>query len=56
MGCLLTLVLVGALVLTGAGFALHLLWVFAVVFFICWVAGYAFARGKARAERRRAQP
>jgi hypothetical protein len=52
VGCLLVVVLIGALALAGAGFAVHLLWVFAAVFFLCWVAGYAFGRGKARGTRR----
>jgi multisubunit Na+/H+ antiporter MnhG subunit len=53
MGCLLALVLIAALALAGAGFAVHLLWIFAVVFFFCWVAGYAFGRGQRRGGRRR---
>jgi hypothetical protein len=52
MGCLLVLVLFGALALVGAGFAVHLLWIFAVVFFFCWLAGYAFRRGSNRAQGR----
>jgi hypothetical protein len=52
MGCLLALIFVSALVLVGAGFAVHLLWVFAAVFFLFWVAGYAFGRGHRRADRR----
>lgn len=53
MGCLLVLVLFAAFALVGAGFAVHLLWVFAAVFFFFWVAGYAFGRGRNRAARRR---
>ncbi len=34
MGCLLVLLLLAAFVLAGAGFAVHLLWIFAAVFFI----------------------
>jgi hypothetical protein len=52
MGCLLVLILMGALVLVGAGFAVHLLWVFAAFFFFFWLAGYAFGRGRRRASRR----
>ncbi|HYA67894.1 MAG TPA: hypothetical protein VED63_04085 [Acidimicrobiales bacterium] len=51
MGCLLAIFLVLALVFAGAGFALHLLWVFAVVFFACWLAGFAFGKGRRRADR-----
>ncbi|MGH8995806.1 MAG: hydrophobic protein [Acidimicrobiales bacterium] len=52
MGCLLVLVLFGALALAGAGFAMHLLWILSVVFFFCWLAGHAFRRGSNRAQRR----
>ena len=52
VGCLLLVVLLGVFALVGAGFAVHLLWVFAVVFFFFWLAGYAFGRGKARGARR----
>jgi 4-hydroxybenzoate polyprenyltransferase len=46
------LLLLAAFVLAGAGLAVHLLWIFAAVFFF-WVAGYAFGRGRDRAARRR---
>jgi hypothetical protein len=52
MGCLLVLLLLAAFILAGAGFAVHLLWIFAAVFFFFWVAGYAFGRGRNRAARR----
>ena len=39
-------------VFLGVGFAIHLLWVLAVVFFACWLAGFAFARGQRRGGRR----
>jgi hypothetical protein len=52
MGCLLMIMLLAALAFVGAGFAVHLLWVFAVFFFVFWVAGYAFGRGRNRALRR----
>lgn len=45
--------LLAALVLFGFGFLVHLLWILAVVFFVCWLAGYAFARGRRRGTRRR---
>jgi hypothetical protein len=32
----------------GLGFAAHLLWIFAVVFAIAWVAGFAFRNGESR--------
>jgi hypothetical protein len=39
------------LILFGAGFAIHLLWIAAVVFAIVWVASFALGRGD-RAGRR----
>ena len=49
MGCLIGVFLLLALVFAGAGFAVHLLWVLAAVFFVAWVAGFAFGKGKRRA-------
>lgn len=43
---LILLVLLLALLFFGLGFAAHLLWVLAVVFFIAWVAGFAFRSGE----------
>jgi multisubunit Na+/H+ antiporter MnhG subunit len=45
---LLLLILFGlllAFLFLGLGFAVHLLWIVAVIFFIAWVAGFAFRRG-----------
>jgi hypothetical protein len=42
-----------ALIFVGVGFAAHLLWIAAVVFFVFWMAGFAFARGQHRGRRRR---
>jgi hypothetical protein len=53
MGCLVAVFLVLALVFVGVGFAAHLLWIAAVVFFVFWMAGFAFARGQHRGRRRR---
>lgn len=53
VGCLLFVFLALAVAFAGIGFAVHLLWVVALVFFVCWLAGYAFARGQRRAWRRR---
>lgn len=53
VGCLLVAFLVVALVFVGFGFLVHLLWILAAVFFVCWLAGFAFARGKRRGTRRR---
>jgi hypothetical protein len=53
MGCLVAVFLLLALVFVGFGFAVHLLWIAAVVFFVFWMAGFAFARGQHRGRRRR---
>ena len=39
--------------IAGAGFAVHLLWIAAIVFFVFWLAGFAFARGQRNGRRRR---
>lgn len=44
MVLLLALLLV--LILFGAGFAVHLLWIAAVVFAIVWIVGVAIGRGE----------
>jgi hypothetical protein len=43
MGIILLAVLV--VVLFGAGFAVHLLWIAAVVLAVVWVASFALSRG-----------
>jgi hypothetical protein len=43
---LILLVLLLVLIFAGAGFALHVLWVLAVVFFIVWLIGVALGRGE----------
>jgi hypothetical protein len=48
MGCLVFLFLLIALVFVGTGFVVHFLWILAVVFFVFWLAGFAFARGGRR--------
>jgi len=53
VGCLLVVLLGVTLLFAGVGFVVHLLWVIAAVFFVFWLAGYAFARGRRRAARRR---
>ena len=47
MGCLIVVFLVLAVVFAGVGFAAHLLWIVAAVFFVFWLAGFAFSRGHA---------
>ena len=44
MGCLILVFLVMALVFAGVGFVVHFLWILAAVFFVFWLAGFAFAR------------
>jgi hypothetical protein len=43
---LILLVLLLALLFGGLGFAIHALWIVAVVFFIAWLAGFAFRAGE----------
>jgi hypothetical protein len=52
MGCLVAIFLLLAVVFVGVGFAAHLLWILAVVFFFFWLAGFAFARGTRHGGRR----
>ena len=52
MGCLVAIFLVLALIFAGFGFVVHALWIIAVVFFLFWLAGFAFGRGQHRARRR----
>ncbi len=43
---LLILALLLVLILFGAGFAVHLLWIAAVVLAVVWVVGFALGRGE----------
>jgi hypothetical protein len=47
---LLALLLV--LLLGGLGFAIHLLWVIAAVFFVVWLVGFALGRGESAGRHR----
>ena len=40
------LVLLLALVLGGLGFAVHALWVIAVIVFLAWLVGFGLSRGE----------
>jgi hypothetical protein len=40
------LVLVLALIFAGAGFAVHLLWIVAVVLFVAWLVGLVLGVGR----------
>ena len=42
----LILALLLVLILFGAGFALHVLWIAAAVFAIVWLVGFALGRGE----------
>ena len=50
MVLLLALLLV--LILFGLGFAVHLLWIAAVVFAIVWIIGFALGRGESAGTHR----
>jgi len=43
---LLILALLLVLILAGAGFALHVLWIVAVVLFVLWLIGFVLGRGE----------
>jgi hypothetical protein len=45
MGPILVLLLI-ALVLAGVGFAVHVLWIVAVVFLIAWLVGLVLGTGR----------
>jgi hypothetical protein len=45
MGIILVL-LVLALIFAGVGFALHVLWIVAVIFFVAWLVGLALGKGR----------
>jgi hypothetical protein len=49
---LIIFVLLLALIFAGVGFAVHLLWIVSAVMFVCWVAGFAFSKGRRRGARR----
>ena len=48
----LVLALLLVLILFGAGFALHLLWIAAVVLLVLWVVGFAIGRGASAGSHR----
>jgi hypothetical protein len=43
---LILLILLLALLFGGLGFAIHGLWVLAVIFLLAWLAGFAFRSGE----------
>ena len=45
MGLILVLLVI-ALILAGVGFAVHVLWIVAIVFFVAWLVGLGLSVGK----------
>jgi hypothetical protein len=43
---LIVLLLLLVLLFAGIGFAVHFLWILAVIFFVFWLAGVALGRGE----------
>ncbi len=48
----LVLALLLVLILFGAGFAVHLLWIAAAIFLVLWVVGFAIGRGEGAGSHR----
>jgi hypothetical protein len=49
---LLLLALLIVLLFFGIGFAIHLLWIVAVIFFVFWLVGAALGRGESAGRHR----
>ncbi len=49
---LLILALLLVLLFFGLGFAIHLLWIIAVIFFVLWIVGFAIGRGESSGRHR----
>jgi hypothetical protein len=45
MGLILVLLIV-AIILAGVGFAIHILWIIAAVFFVAWLVGLVVGAGR----------
>ena len=45
MGLILVVLLL-ALVFAGLGFAIHTLWIIAVILFVFWLVGFALGKGR----------
>jgi hypothetical protein len=45
MGIILVLLLI-ALIMAGVGFAIHVLWIVAVIFFVAWLVGLVLGVGR----------
>jgi len=48
----LILALILVLILFGAGFAVHLLWIAAAIFLVVWLVGFAIGRGEGAGSHR----
>jgi hypothetical protein len=49
---LILLLLLLVLIFAGAGFALHVLWIIAVIFALFWLIGVALGRGESAGSHR----
>jgi hypothetical protein len=49
---ILLLALLLVLLLAGVGFAVHFLWIVAVIFFVLWLVGFALGRGESAGRHR----
>jgi uncharacterized protein (DUF697 family) len=49
---LIVLLLLLILIFAGAGFAVHALWIAAVIFAVFWIAGVALGRGESAGNHR----
>lgn len=49
---LLILALLLVFLFFGLGFAIHLLWIIAVIFFVLWLIGFAVGRGASAGRHR----
>jgi hypothetical protein len=45
MGLILVLLII-AIILAGVGFAIHILWIIAAIFFIAWLVGLVLGSGR----------
>jgi hypothetical protein len=45
MGLILVLLVI-AVILAGVGFAIHILWIIAAIFFIAWLVGLVLGAGR----------
>ena len=48
----LLLALLVVLLMVGLSFAIHLLWIAAVIFFVVWLVGFALGRGESAGHHR----